>query len=111
MIVGGGVFHPLTNAVEMLKFFRNFIATTPDELTVYAGIMTHPVAGPLAAMAAARGSTGGRVKGDQASRNSDRPFRTCSAPFPISCSRRSSTKDVAGEAALLEGRLPQLARR
>ena len=53
MIVGGGVFHPLTNAVEMLKFFRNFIATTPDELTVYAGIMTHPVAGPLAAMAAA----------------------------------------------------------
>jgi FAD/FMN-containing dehydrogenase len=64
MIVGGGVFHPLTNGVEMLKFFRNFVATTPDELTVYAGIMTHPVAGPLAAMAAAY--VGPREEGEKA---------------------------------------------
>jgi FAD/FMN-containing dehydrogenase len=64
MIVGGGVFHPLTNGVEMLKFFRNFIATTPDELTVYAGIMTHPQAGPLAAMAAAY--VGPREEGEKA---------------------------------------------
>jgi FAD/FMN-containing dehydrogenase len=53
MIVGGGVFHPLSAGVEMLKFFREFIATAPDELTVYAGLMTNPQAGPLAAMAAA----------------------------------------------------------
>jgi FAD/FMN-containing dehydrogenase len=52
-IVGGGVFHPLARGVEMLKFYREFIATAPDELTVYAGVMTHPVAGPLTAMAAA----------------------------------------------------------
>ena len=66
MIVGGGVFHPLTNGVEMLKFFRNFIATTPDELTVYAGIMTHPQAGPLVAMAAAY--VGPREEGEKAIR-------------------------------------------
>jgi FAD/FMN-containing dehydrogenase len=53
MIVGGGVFHPLSAGVEMLKFFREFIATAPDEITVFAGLMTNPQAGPLAAMAAA----------------------------------------------------------
>jgi FAD/FMN-containing dehydrogenase len=52
-IVGGAVFHPLSAGVEMLKFFREFIATAPDELTVYAGLMTNPQAGPMAAMAAA----------------------------------------------------------
>jgi FAD/FMN-containing dehydrogenase len=52
-IVGGGVFHALAHGVEVLKFFREFIRTAPDELTVYAGILTHPQAGPLTAMAAA----------------------------------------------------------
>ncbi len=53
MVVGGMVTHPLAKAAEMLRFYREFLPSAPDELTVYAGFMTSPDGQPLAALAGA----------------------------------------------------------
>ena len=52
VITGGGVFHPLHEAREVLRFYRDFIATLPDEVTCYAGLLASPH-GPVVAIAAA----------------------------------------------------------
>ena len=52
IITGGAVFYPLSSALEVLRFYRDFLASAPDEVTVYAGLMTSP-AGPVVAIAAA----------------------------------------------------------
>jgi len=52
MITGGAVFHPLPRAAEVLSFYREFMASAPDELTAYAGLLTGP-GGPVVAIAAA----------------------------------------------------------
>jgi FAD/FMN-containing dehydrogenase len=41
-IVGGMVFYPLTQAKDVLRFYRGFSKTAPDELTLYAGLITTP---------------------------------------------------------------------
>jgi FAD/FMN-containing dehydrogenase len=42
MIRGGMVVHPIDRATEVLRFYRAFVATQPDELTTYAAILTMP---------------------------------------------------------------------
>jgi FAD/FMN-containing dehydrogenase len=46
-VLSGPVFHPATRAREVLRFFREFTATAPDELTTYAGLLTGPDGTPL----------------------------------------------------------------
>jgi len=41
-VVGGLVAHPLPRAREVLRFYRDFIATAPDELTTVAIFATTP---------------------------------------------------------------------
>jgi len=41
-IAGGLVAHPLPNAREVLKFFRETCATLPDEMMMAAGLLTAP---------------------------------------------------------------------
>ncbi|MDP8924398.1 MAG: FAD-binding oxidoreductase [Chloroflexota bacterium] len=41
-ILGGMVLHPLDQVREVLRFYREFIAGAPDELTTYAAILTDP---------------------------------------------------------------------
>ena len=41
-ILGGMVLHPFDRAREVLRFYREFAAAQPDELTTYAGILTGP---------------------------------------------------------------------
>jgi FAD/FMN-containing dehydrogenase len=41
-IVGGMVLYPLSQAKEVLRFYRGFSKTAPDELTLYAGLITTP---------------------------------------------------------------------
>lgn len=52
-VLAGVVAHPITKARDVLAFYREFTATCPDELTVYAQLTTDPNSGArLAAMAA-----------------------------------------------------------
>ena len=53
MIAGGAVFHPFHAAKDVLRFYREFIKSKPDELSVYAGLLTGPDGHKMAAMVAA----------------------------------------------------------
>jgi len=50
MVLGGLVAYPLTAAREVLHFYREFSVGLPDEAEVYAGLMTMPELGPVAAI-------------------------------------------------------------
>jgi hypothetical protein len=41
-ILGGMVAYPLSRAKEVLRFYREFTTTAPDELTTYAAFVTPP---------------------------------------------------------------------
>src|SRR5206468_3845468 len=41
-VLGGMLIHPLARAAEVLRFYREITADAPDELTVFAGLMTTP---------------------------------------------------------------------
>jgi hypothetical protein len=41
-LIGGMVIHPLERAPEVLRFYREFTASEPDELTTYAALLTTP---------------------------------------------------------------------
>jgi len=41
-VLSGLILHPLERGEEALRFFRDFIVSAPDELTVYAGVLTTP---------------------------------------------------------------------
>lgn len=41
-VLAGPVFHPAERAFEVLRFYREFTAELPDELSVYAGFLTDP---------------------------------------------------------------------
>jgi len=41
-VLGGMVLHPIGQATEVLRFYREFTASQPDELQTWAGILTLP---------------------------------------------------------------------
>jgi FAD/FMN-containing dehydrogenase len=48
-VLGGFVFHPFAQAGEVVRFYREFTATAPDELTTYLAFATSPEGDPVAA--------------------------------------------------------------
>jgi hypothetical protein len=50
-VLAGVIAHPIEDLPDMLRFYRAFVSTAPDELTAHAGTMTLPGAGPAAIMA------------------------------------------------------------
>lgn len=42
IVLGGAVFHPLERARELLRFYREYAAQAPDDLTTLVVIMTAP---------------------------------------------------------------------
>ena len=46
-VLSGPVFHPAARARDVLRFYREFSASEPDELTTYAGLLTGPDGAPL----------------------------------------------------------------
>ncbi len=46
-VVGGVVIHPISRAREVLKFYREFTSTAPEELTTIAAFMTSPDGQPV----------------------------------------------------------------
>jgi FAD/FMN-containing dehydrogenase len=53
LITGGLVLHPLDRGAEMLRFYRDFANSVPDELTTAAALLTSPDGHKMAAMAVA----------------------------------------------------------
>jgi FAD/FMN-containing dehydrogenase len=51
-VLGGAVFHPVSKAQEVLRFFREFAETIPDELVIQCGSITTPDGVPVFAVAA-----------------------------------------------------------
>jgi FAD/FMN-containing dehydrogenase len=48
-VLGGLVLYPLDQARDMLRFYRDFCATLPDEAEAYAAVLTAPQGMPVAA--------------------------------------------------------------
>jgi hypothetical protein len=51
-VLGGAVFHPTANAKELLHFWREFAANSPDELVTQGGSFDLPGGGPVFGVAA-----------------------------------------------------------
>jgi hypothetical protein len=49
-VLGGMVLHPLDRAAEMLRFYRDFCPTLPDEAEAVAALLTSPEGVPMGAM-------------------------------------------------------------
>ncbi len=49
-VLGGMVIYPLNQAREVLRFYRDFSATLPDEAEAYAALLTAPQGMPVAAL-------------------------------------------------------------
>jgi FAD/FMN-containing dehydrogenase len=49
-VLGGLVIHPLSQGVDVLKFYRDFTDSQPDELQTWAGILTLPDGTPVVAL-------------------------------------------------------------
>jgi FAD/FMN-containing dehydrogenase len=47
-VLAGKVIYPMSRAREMLRFYRDFTAKAPDELTAYASLVTTPHGMPAA---------------------------------------------------------------
>jgi FAD/FMN-containing dehydrogenase len=50
-IMGGMILYPMDQIVEVLKYYREFIQSAPDELTAYAAALTTPDGHPVVAIA------------------------------------------------------------
>jgi FAD/FMN-containing dehydrogenase len=46
-VLAGMLVHPLPRAKEVLRFYREFTQSAPDELTAFAGLMTTPDGMPI----------------------------------------------------------------
>jgi FAD/FMN-containing dehydrogenase len=51
-VLGGMVIHPFDRATEVLRFYREFLVTVPDELTTIAALLTGPDGNLIIAIAA-----------------------------------------------------------
>ncbi len=51
-ILGGMVIHPRERATEVLKFYREFTQSAPEELTAYAGLLFSPDGDPVVSVIA-----------------------------------------------------------
>ena len=50
-VLGGLLLHPRSQATDLLKFYREFTASAPDELGTYAVLLSAPDGTPIAAIA------------------------------------------------------------
>lgn len=50
-VVGGMILHPREQARQVLQFYREFMNTAPDDLTLYTSLLTSPEGIPLIAFA------------------------------------------------------------
>ena len=51
-VLGGMIVHPRARAEEVLRFYRDFLLSEPEELTAYAGLLHTPDGTPVVAVVA-----------------------------------------------------------
>ena len=49
-VMGGMLLHPLERAAEVVAFYRDFVPTAPDELTLYCALLSAPDGTPVVAL-------------------------------------------------------------
>ncbi len=49
-VLAGMVIYPMAKAKEVLRFYREYARTCPDELTAFAAMMTSPEGAPVVAI-------------------------------------------------------------
>jgi FAD/FMN-containing dehydrogenase len=49
-VLGGMIVHPFSAARDVLRFYRDFVLTAPEELTLYAAMLTLPDGTPVIAL-------------------------------------------------------------
>jgi hypothetical protein len=84
-ILGGLVLHPLDQAREVLRFYRDFCPTLPDEAEVYSGLLTSPDGIPVCALIL--GYNGPIAEGEKVlapARRFGRPLADLVGPMPYS---------------------------
>jgi FAD/FMN-containing dehydrogenase len=82
-VLGGMVIYPMTEAREVLRFYRDITTDCPDELTVFAGLLTTPEG--LQIVALIMGWFGAIAQGEQALaplRNFGAPLADLVGPIP-----------------------------
>ncbi len=50
MVLGGMILHTRDKAKEVIRFYREFMKTAPEELTLYTGLLTSPDGVPVVGM-------------------------------------------------------------
>ena len=68
MITGGLVAHPFEHARDVLKFFRDFTASLPDEMSVFGGLLHAPDGSGTKLAAMLAGHCGSPAAGETATR-------------------------------------------
>jgi hypothetical protein len=63
MVLGGLILHPRDQAGSLLRYYRSFMMTAPEELTAYCALMYTPEASPVVGIAACY--CGDLVKGER----------------------------------------------
>ena len=68
MITGGLVAHPFEHARDVLRFFRDFTASLPDEMSVFGGLLHAPDGSGTKLAAMVAGHCGSPAAGETATR-------------------------------------------
>jgi len=82
-VLGGLVLYPLDQARDVLRFYRDFCGTLPDEAEAYCGLLTSPQGVPMAALVL--GYNGPVAEGEKVlapARKFGRPVADMVSPMP-----------------------------
>jgi FAD/FMN-containing dehydrogenase len=88
-VLGGMVIYPLDQARDVLRFYREFCATLPDEAEAYAALLTAPQGMPVAALIL--GYNGPIADGEQvlaSARRFGTPVADVVGPMPYAARQR-----------------------
>jgi FAD/FMN-containing dehydrogenase len=88
-VLGGMVIYPLDQARDVLRFYRDFCGTLPDEAEAYAALLTAPQGMPVAALIL--GYNGPIAEGETVlapARRFGKPVADVVAPMPYAARQR-----------------------
>jgi FAD/FMN-containing dehydrogenase len=83
-VLGGGVFFPIPQMRDVLRFIREFATKIPDELAIQGIALTHPEAGPVFGVAVCYcGPMSAGEKAVQPLRSLGKPMADVIGPMPL----------------------------
>jgi len=88
-VLGGMVIYPLDQARDVLRFYRDFTSTLPDEAEAYAALLTAPQGKPVAALIL--GYNGPIAEGEKVlapARRFGKPVADVVGPMPYAARQR-----------------------